>query len=165
MHSNKTNFLVGLFFLLGLIALAFLALKAGNLNTYSFEKTYRVVAKFDNVGSLKSRAAIRSNGVVVGRVNSVEFDNADFKGVVYLDLNEKFKFPMDTSATIMTSGILGEQYIGLTPGAEESNLKDGDEIMFTQSALVLEELISKFLFSTAEKEGNKNNETTPNSSN
>ncbi|AEP37194.1 Mce family protein, probably ABC transporter membrane protein [Taylorella asinigenitalis 14/45] len=153
MHSNKTNFLVGLFFLLGLVAIAFLALKAGNLNTYTFEKTYRITAKFDNVGSLKARAAIRSNGVVVGRVDSVEFDNSEFKGVVSLDINQKYLFPLDTSATIMTSGILGEQYIGLTPGAEESNLKEGDEIMYTQSAIVLEELISKFLFSTAEKEG------------
>lgn len=153
MHSNKTNFLVGLFFLLGLVAIAFLALKAGNLNTYTFEKTYRITAKFDNVGSLKARAAIRSNGVVVGRVDSVEFDNTEFKGVVSLDINQKYLFPLDTSATIMTSGILGEQYIGLTPGAEESNLKEGDEIMYTQSAIVLEELISKFLFSTAEKEG------------
>lgn len=153
MHSNKTNFLVGLFFLLGLVAIAFLALKAGNLNTYTFEKTYRITAKFDNVGSLKARAAIRSNGVVVGRVDSVEFDNSEFKGVVFLEINQKYSFPLDTSATIMTSGILGEQYIGLTPGAEESNLKEGDEIMYTQSAIVLEELISKFLFSTAEKEG------------
>ncbi len=151
--SKKTDFLVGLFVLLGALALMFMALKAGNLSSFSFEPTYTVMAKFDNVGALKSRAAVKSNGVVVGRVKNIRFDNQEFKAVVELSLESRYQFPMDSSASIMTAGLLGEQYIGLTPGADEINLDNGSEIMFTQGAVVLEELISKFLFSSAEKEG------------
>ncbi|NOL50340.1 outer membrane lipid asymmetry maintenance protein MlaD [Pelistega europaea] len=153
MQDKKTDFLVGLFVLLGFLAILFLALKAGNLSTFSFERTYKVIAKFDNVGSLKIRAPVKSNGVVVGRVADISFDNKEFRAVVALNIEAKYQFPMDTSASIQTAGLLGEQYIGLSAGAEEENLKEGSEITYTQSAVVLEELISKFLFSSAEKEG------------
>lgn len=155
--SKKTDFLVGLFVLLGALALMFMALRAGNLSSFSFEPTYTVSAKFDNVGALKARAAVKSNGVLVGRVKSISFDNQEFKAIVELSLETRYKFPSDTSASIMTAGLLGEQYIGLTPGAEETDLAEGSEIMFTQGAVVLEELISKFLFSSAEKEGSAAN--------
>ena len=155
MQSKKTDFLVGLFVLLGFLAVLFLALKAGNLSAFSFEKTYQVTAKFDNVGSLKIRAPVKSNGVVVGRVASIDFDNQEFRAVVTLNMEAKYAFPKDTSATIKTAGLIGEQYIGLNAGGEEENLANGDEIVYTQSALVLEDLVSKFLFSTAEKEGSE----------
>ncbi|NLY63827.1 MAG: outer membrane lipid asymmetry maintenance protein MlaD [Alcaligenaceae bacterium] len=151
--SKKADFLVGLFVLLGFLALVFLALRAGNLSSFSFEPTYSVTAKFDNIGALKERAAVKSNGVVVGRVKKITFDNREFMAVVSMDLESRYTFPLDTSASIMTAGLLGEQYIGLTPGAEESNLSAGSEVMFTQGAVVLEDLIGKFLFSSAEKEG------------
>ena len=153
MQSKKTDFLVGIFVLLGFLAVLFLALKAGNLSTFSFDKTYQVTAKFDNIGSLKARAPVKSNGVVVGRVAEVSFDNKDFRAIVTLNMEAKYAFPKDSSATIQTAGLIGEQYIGITAGAEEEMLKEGSEITYTQSALVLEELVSKFLFSTAEKEG------------
>ncbi|NOL52269.1 outer membrane lipid asymmetry maintenance protein MlaD [Pelistega suis] len=153
MQSKKTDFLVGIFVLLGFLAVLFLALKAGNLSTFSFDKTYQVTAKFDNIGSLKARAPVKSNGVVVGRVAEVSFDNNDFRAIVKLNMEAKYAFPKDSSATIQTAGLIGEQYIGITAGAEEEMLKEGSEITYTQSALVLEELVSKFLFSTAEKEG------------
>lgn len=153
MQDKKTDFLVGLFVLLGFLAVLFLALKAGNLSTFSFDRTYKVIAKFDNVGSLKIRAPVKSNGVVVGRVTDIDFDNKEFRAIVTMDMEKKYLFPVDTSASIQTAGLLGEQYIGLSAGAEEENLKDGGEITYTQSAVVLEELISKFLFSSAEKEG------------
>lgn len=155
--SKKTDFLVGLFVLLGAVALMFMALRAGNLSSFSFEPTYTVSAKFDNVGALKTRAAVKSNGVVVGRVKNIQFDNREFKAVVELSLETRYQFPLDSSASIMTAGLLGEQYIGLTPGADESDLVNGSEIMFTQGAVVLEELISKFLFSSAEREGSSAN--------
>lgn len=153
MANKRTDFLVGLFVVLGMLAVLFLALRAGNLSTFSFEKTYQVHAKFDNIGALKIRAAIKSNGVVVGRVTKIDFNNQEFKAIVSFDIEERYQFPSDTSASIMTAGLLGEQYIGLSAGAEETNLSNGSEIMITQSAVVLEDLISKFLFSTAEKEG------------
>ncbi|MCC9164677.1 MULTISPECIES: outer membrane lipid asymmetry maintenance protein MlaD [Alcaligenes] len=153
MNREKTDFWVGLFVLLGLVALAFLALRAGNLSSFSFAKTYQVSAKFDNLGGLKPRAPIKASGVVVGRVSSIGFDNQDFKAVVTLDMDEHYKFPVDTSASILTSGLLGEQYIGLTAGGDDKNLQSGSTITYTQSAVVLEELISKFLYNTASNDG------------
>ncbi len=151
--SKKTDFLVGLFVLLGILAAVFLMLQAGNLKTFSIGKTYHITARFENIGALKVRSPVKSNGVVVGRVSSISFDNKEFKAVVGMDLEDGYVFPEDSSASIMTSGLLGEQYIGLTPGADEKNLADGGQITYTQSAVVLEELISKFLFSKAESEG------------
>ncbi|MDO5679002.1 MAG: outer membrane lipid asymmetry maintenance protein MlaD [Pelistega sp.] len=153
MANKRTDFLVGLFVVLGAIAVLFLAMRAGNLSTFSFEKTYEVHAKFDNIGALKIRAPIKSNGVVVGRVTKIDFNNAEYKAFVSFDIESRYQFPSDSSASIMTAGLLGEQYIGLSAGAEETNLVEGSEIQITQSAVVLEDLISKFLFSTAEKEG------------
>ncbi|XOT95808.1 outer membrane lipid asymmetry maintenance protein MlaD [Alcaligenes pakistanensis] len=158
MNREKTDFWVGLFVLLGLVALAFLALRAGNLSSFSFAKTYQVSAKFDNLGGLKPRAPIKASGVVVGRVGSIGFDNQDFKAIVTLDMDEHYKFPVDTSASILTSGLLGEQYIGLTAGGDDKDLQGGSTITYTQSAVVLEELISKFLYNTASKEGDSKTE-------
>ncbi|MHC8945665.1 outer membrane lipid asymmetry maintenance protein MlaD [Advenella incenata] len=151
--SKKTDFLVGLFVLLGILAAVFMMLQAGNLRTFSIGQTYHVTGKFENIGALKVRSPVKSNGVVVGRVSSIYFDNKVFKAVVGMDIEDGYQFPEDSSASIMTSGLLGEQYVGLTPGAEEKNLVDNSEIIYTQSAVVLEELISKFLFSKAESEG------------
>jgi len=151
MTRDKTDFWVGLFVLLGLVALVFLALRAGNLSAFSFAPTYQVEAHFDNLGGLKVRAPVKSSGVVVGRVLDVRFDNQAFQAVVTLDMDARYTFPTDSSASILTSGLLGEQYIGLTPGGEEQNLQQGGRIQYTQSAVVLEDLISKFLYSSADK--------------
>uniref|UniRef100_UPI0033423F45 outer membrane lipid asymmetry maintenance protein MlaD n=1 Tax=Castellaniella defragrans TaxID=75697 RepID=UPI0033423F45 len=153
MTREKTDFWVGLFILLGLVALVFLALRAGNMSSFSFAPTYQVTAHFDNIGGLKVRAPIKSSGVVVGRVSAIGFDNETYQAVVTLSLEQAYTFPADSSASILTSGLLGEQYIGLTPGGEDKTLTQGGRIQFTQSAVVLEELISKFLYSSAEKGG------------
>ncbi|HZH55704.1 outer membrane lipid asymmetry maintenance protein MlaD [Yanghanlia caeni] len=149
MTRDKTDFWVGLFVLLGAIALIFLALRAGNMSSFSFAPTYQVQAHFDNLGGLKVRAPVKSSGVVVGRVASIGFDNERFQAVVTLDLESRYQFPSDSSVSILTSGLLGEQYIGITPGGEDKMLADGSTVQYTQSAVVLEELISKFLYSSA----------------
>ena len=115
----------------------------------NFDATYGVVARFDNIGGLKPRAAVKSAGVVVGRVESIGFDDRTYQASVALQLQEKFKFPKDSSAKILTAGLLGEQYIGIEPGGNEKNLAPGDVITQTQSAVVLENLISQFLFNKA----------------
>src|SRR5690554_1050960 len=153
MTRDKTDFWVGLFVLLGAIALIFLALRAGNMSSFSSAPTYQVQAHFDNLGGLKVRAPVKSSGVVVGRVAAIGFDNQRFQAVVTLDLEQRYEFPTDSSASILTSGLLGEQYVGLTPGGEDKNLAQDGQIQYTQSAVVLEELISKFLYSSAEKGG------------
>ena len=155
MASKKTDFYVGLFVLLGIIALVFLALRAGNLSSFSLAPTYQVQAQFDNLGGLKVRAPVKSSGVVVGRVSKIAFDNESFRAVATLDIDEQFSFPKDSSASILTSGLLGEQYIGLTPGGDEANLEQGSEIPYTQRAIVLEELISKLLYNFASKDDEK----------
>lgn len=149
MTRDKTDFWVGLFVLLGAIALIFLSLRAGNMSSFSFAPTYQVQAHFDNLGGLKVRAPVKSSGVVVGRVASIGFDNERFQAVVTLDLESRYQFPSDSSVSILTSGLLGEQYIGITPGGEDKMLADGSTVQYTQSAVVLEELISKFLYSSA----------------
>ena len=149
MQRSKNDVWVGLFVVLGAAALLFLALKSANLLSLSFEKTYTVTARFDNIGGLKPQAAVRSAGVVVGRVASIRFDDESFQANVEMAMDERFKFPKDSSVKILTSGLLGEQYLGLEPGAEEATWAAGDEITQTQSALVLENLISQFLFSKA----------------
>jgi phospholipid/cholesterol/gamma-HCH transport system substrate-binding protein len=141
--------MVGGFVLLGLGALLFLALKAGNLGSFSAGASYEARAKFDNIGGLKVRAPVKSAGVVVGRVSAIGFDDASYQAVVVLALDERFRFPKDSSAKILTSGLLGEQYVGLEAGADEKMLAAGDTIGLTQSAVVLENLISQFLFSKA----------------
>lgn len=154
MTREKSDFWVGLFILLGIAALVFLALRAGNMSSFSFASTYEVTAHFDNVGGLKARAPIKSSGVVVGRVAKISFDNQRFQAAVTMDIEEAYTFPADSSASILTSGLLGEQYIGLTPGGDDKPLAQGSQIQFTQSAVVLEELISKFLYNSAAEEGN-----------
>ncbi|MES2538128.1 MAG: outer membrane lipid asymmetry maintenance protein MlaD [Pseudomonadota bacterium] len=154
MQRKSVDLWVGLFVLLGAAALLFLALKAGNMSSLSFAKTYPVVAKFDNIGGLKPRAPVKSAGVVVGRVQEIAFDDVTFKARVTLQLQTNYKFPKDSSAKILTSGLLGEQYIGIEPGGDTNNLAAGNEIKMTQSAIVLENLISQFLFSKA-AEGNE----------
>jgi len=149
MQKWKHDVWVGLFVLLGAAAILFLALKAGNLLTLNFDQGYTVVARFDNIGGLKPKAAVRSAGVVVGRVGSITFDTKGYQAQVEIKLNQGVVFPKDTSAKILTSGLLGEQYIGLEPGYGETNLAQGDTIKSTQSAIVLENLISQFLFSKA----------------
>ncbi|HEY0295129.1 MAG TPA: outer membrane lipid asymmetry maintenance protein MlaD [Bordetella sp.] len=153
MSNSKTDFWVGLFVLLGAAALVFLALRAGNMSSFSFAPTYTLTASFDNVGGLKVRAPVKSAGVVVGRVAAIAFDNKSFQAAVTLNVETAYQFPKDTSASILTSGLLGEQYVGLTPGAEEENFAAGSKIRYTQSAVVLENLISKFLYNTADKQG------------
>lgn len=149
MQRKSLDVWVGLFVLLGAAALVFLALKVGNLSALSTGDTYRVLTQFDNIGGLKPRAPVKSAGVVVGRVASIDFDDKIFRAVVALELDERYKFPKDTSAKILTSGILGEQYIGLEAGGDTANLAAGDRIKMTQSAVVLENLISQFLYSKA----------------
>jgi phospholipid/cholesterol/gamma-HCH transport system substrate-binding protein len=153
MTREKTDFWVGLFVLLGFLALAFLALRAANLSSFSFAPTYQIQAHFDNLGGLKIRAPVKSSGVVVGRVADIAFDNRRFQALVTLDMDQKYKFPDDSSASILTSGLLGEQYVGLTPGGDDKMLAQNSQIKYTQSAVVLEELISKFLYSSANKQG------------
>ncbi|MEY3295687.1 MAG: hypothetical protein RLZZ451_1735 [Pseudomonadota bacterium] len=145
--------LVGLFVLLGLLGLVFLALQAANLGASSGGATYAVQARFDNVGGLKPRAPVRVAGVTVGRVKSIGVDSKTFQGVVTLDIEKAYSFPKDTAAKILTSGLLGDQYIGLEPGGDDANLAAGDTIAQTQSAVVLENLIGQFLTSRADSTG------------
>ena len=149
MQRKSLDMWVGLFVLLGAAALLFLALKAGNMSSISFEKTYSVISKFDNVGGLKPRAPVKSAGVVVGRVGEIKFDDKGFQALVILNLEDRYKFPKDSTAKILTSGLLGEQYIGIEAGGDSENLASGDKINMTQSAMVLENLISQFLFNKA----------------
>jgi phospholipid/cholesterol/gamma-HCH transport system substrate-binding protein len=149
MERNKNDVWVGLFVLIGAAALVFLALQAANLLTLSFQPTYKVIAKFDNIGGLKPRAAVKSAGVVVGRVESITFDDKSYRADVLLALESRYHFPKDSSLKILTSGLLGEQYIGVEAGADDKNLAAGDTITTTQSAVVLENLIGQFLYNKA----------------
>jgi phospholipid/cholesterol/gamma-HCH transport system substrate-binding protein len=149
MQKSRHDLWVGLFVLIGAAAILFLALKAGNLLSLSFDEGYKVDARFDNIGGLKVRAPVKSAGVVVGRVAAIAFDDKTYQARVVLDLDKRFTFPKDSSAKILTAGLLGEQYIGIEPGAEEKLLAAGDVIRMTQSAVVLENLISQFLFNKA----------------
>lgn len=140
---------VGIFVALGLAALLGLALKVGNLTTGKIGATYSVTAAFENIGSLKPRAPVKSAGVVVGRVQSIVFDSTRYEAVVTIDIDERFAFPKDTFANIYTAGLLGEQYIGLEAGGDVDVLKNGDIITQTQDAVVLEKMISQFLYNKA----------------
>lgn len=157
MQRSKNDVWVGLFVLLGAAAVLFLALKAGNLLSLNFDTTYNVAAKFDNIGGLKPNAAVKSAGVVVGRVESITFDDKSYQARVNLAMQSKYAFPKDSSLKILTTGLLGEQYVGVEAGAEEKNLATGDVIKTTQSAVVLENLISQFLYSKAADGSNNAN--------
>jgi phospholipid/cholesterol/gamma-HCH transport system substrate-binding protein len=143
------DFWVGAFVLAGIAALMVLALKVGNAGTYHLSESYKLIAEFDNIGGLKTRAPVKSAGVVVGRVADVQFDTERFVAKVTFTIDKRYAFPKDTFASILTSGLLGEQYIGLSAGGDNVLMKDGDVVMKTQSAVVLEELVSKFLFDKA----------------
>jgi phospholipid/cholesterol/gamma-HCH transport system substrate-binding protein len=149
MQRSSKDVWVGLFVLLGALAVLFLALQSANLLSLSWERGYAVSAKFDNIGGLKPKAAVKSSGVVVGRVESISFDDKTYRAQVQLSMDKRFVFPKDSSLKILTSGLLGEQYIGIEAGADAANLAAGDVISSTQSAVVLENLISQFLYSKA----------------
>src|SRR6478609_5322754 len=153
MERSKNDVWVGLFVLLGGAALVFLALQSANLLSLSFQPSYRLLARFDNIGGLKPKAAIKSAGVVVGRVEAIEFDDKSFQARVQMAMDRRFQFPKDSSLKILTSGLLGEQYIGIEAGAEEKVLATGDTITATQSAVVLENLIGQFLYNKAADSG------------
>ena len=155
MSRKELDLWVGIFVAMGFGAMLFFALKVANLSTFSTGQTYEVIAKFDNIGGLKRSAPVKSSGVVVGRVTDVSFDNQTFEAVVRFALDSRIQFPKDTSAKILTSGLLGEQYIGLAAGGDSVNLKGGDTLKITQSAVVLENLISQFLYSKAAEGDNK----------
>ncbi|GAB4465134.1 MAG: outer membrane lipid asymmetry maintenance protein MlaD [Burkholderiaceae bacterium] len=141
--------LVGVFVLLGLVAIFYLALKAANLASFNTGETYTLTAKFDNIGGLKVRAPVRSAGVTIGRVASITLDTRTYQGLVTLEIQKSIEFPVDTSAKILTAGLLGDQYIGLEPGGDDKMLRPGDTIKMTQSAVVLENLIGQFLYNRA----------------
>ncbi len=153
MQRSNNDIWVGLFVLIGAAALLFLALQSANLLSLNFQKTYAVTAAFDNIGGLKPQAAVKSAGVVVGRVDSITFNDQKFQAEVTLALQNRYSFPKDSSFKILTSGLLGEQYIGVEAGAESQNLKAGDSVSDTQSAVVLENLISQFLYNKAAEGG------------
>ena len=149
MQRSKNDVWVGLFVLIGAVAILFLALQSANLLSLSFQKSYTLSAKFGNIGGLKPKAAVRSAGVVVGRVEKISFDDKSFQARVTLAMENRYAFPKDSSLKILTSGLLGEQYLGMEPGADEKTLAEGDTVSNTQSAMVLESMISQFLYSKA----------------
>lgn len=149
MERTKNDVWVGLFVLIGAAALVFLALQSANLLSLSFQPTYRVSARFDNIGGLKPKAAVKSAGVVVGRIESISFDDKTFQARVDMAMDQRYKFPKDSSLKVLTSGLLGEQYVGIEAGADDKNLAPGDTITTTQSAVVLENLIGQFLYNKA----------------
>lgn len=153
MQQKKSDLWVGLFVLIGALALVFLALQSANLLSLNFQKTYTITARFDNIGGLKPKAAVKSAGVVVGRIESITFNDQTFQADVAMSMETRYAFPKDSSLKILTSGLLGDQYIGIEAGASEENLKAGDRVTATQSAVVLENLIGQFLYSKAEQGG------------
>lgn len=155
MKRKALDLWVGVFVAMGLGALLFLALKVGNLASFSAAETYQVKSDFDNIGGLKKRAPVKSAGVVVGRVEDIGFSTETYEATVTLSIDKRYAFPKDTAAKILTAGLLGEQYVGLSAGGDSTMLKDGDKLKITQSAVVLENLISQFLFSKAADGNNK----------
>jgi phospholipid/cholesterol/gamma-HCH transport system substrate-binding protein len=152
MNRTTIDLWFGAFVTAGFVALLVLAFKVGNLGAERATETYRVEARFDNIGGLKVRGPVRSAGVLVGRVQDIHFDNERFQASVTLALDKRYSFPKDTSASILTSGLLGETYIGLEAGGDDKKLVAGDRISITQSAVVLERLINQFLFSKAQED-------------
>lgn len=150
MSRTTLDLWVGIFVVIGMAALMFLALRVGNLSSVDLTEAYSVRAQFDNIGGLKVRAPVKSAGVVVGRVSAITFDNTTFRAVVELTIARQYEFPRDTIGSILTSGLLGEQYIGLDAGGDVENLQNGESLQITQSAIVLEKLIGQFLFDRAD---------------
>lgn len=155
MNRTTLDLWVGFFVAISLAALLFLALKVGNLSFNNSGETYTLQARFGNIGGLKVRAPVKSAGVVVGRVTDIRFDPENFVALVSLDVDKRYQFPRDTFATINTSGLLGEQYIGFEVGGDLEVLKSGDTIKKTQDAMVLEKLISQFMYNKAAEDGGK----------
>jgi len=157
MRKSAIDIWVGIFVAIGLLAALFLALKVGNMNAVSFAPTYKISARFDNIGGLKPRAPVKSAGVVVGRIANISFDDKTYQATVVMTIEDTYKFPKDSSAKILTSGLLGEQYIGLEAGGSDDGsddmLANGEKITQTQSAIVLENLISQFLYNKAADSG------------
>jgi phospholipid/cholesterol/gamma-HCH transport system substrate-binding protein len=149
MRKSAIDVWVGIFVAIGLLAALFLALKVGNMNAISFQPTYTITARFDNIGGLKPRAPVKSAGVVVGRIADIRFDDTTYQATVTMTLERSYQFPKDSSAKILTSGLLGEQYVGLEAGGSDQMLAQGNMITQTQSAVVLENLISQFLYNKA----------------
>ncbi len=149
MERSTLDLWVGAFVVAGMAALVVLALKVGNLSTYNVSESYQLQAYFTNVGGLKPTASVRSAGVLVGRVTSITLDTERYEAKVTMSIDKRYQFPKDTFANILTSGLLGEQYIGLSPGGDDKILQNGDDFKKTQSAIVLEDLIGKFLYSKA----------------
>ncbi len=152
MQRSTMDLWVGLFVIAGIGALLILALKVGNLGTYSEAQSYTLIGNFENVGGLKIRAPVKSAGVVVGRVMDIQLSTKTFDAIVTMKIDNRYQFPKDTFASILTSGILGAQYVGLAAGGDEGMLKSGDKIMKTNSALVLEDMIGQFLFDKASED-------------
>ncbi|NJD24960.1 MAG: outer membrane lipid asymmetry maintenance protein MlaD [Betaproteobacteria bacterium] len=156
MNRTVLDLWVGVFVAIGIAALMFLALKVGNLSSARLSDTYQLEARFDNIGGLKVRGPVKSAGVVVGRIIDIRFDTSSYEAVVRMDIDGRYRFPKDTFASVYTSGLLGEQFIGLDVGGEEAVLAPGEVIRKTQSAVVLEKLISQFMFNkAAEGDGKK----------
>ena len=153
MQRTAIDLWVGVFVTAGLVGLLVLALKVGNASTVSMSDSYSVTADFDNIGGLKARAPVKSAGVIVGRVEKIAFNNRNFRATVVMRIGKQFEFPKDSSASILTAGLLGEQYIGLDGGGDVELLADGDKFRLTQSAIVLEKVIGQFLYSKAAETG------------
>lgn len=149
MGKKQTEVLVGGFVLLGMLAVLFLALKSANLASFSFNATYRITARFDEIGGLKVQAPVKSAGVTVGRIADISFDNKTFQALVSLDIDRRYVFPADSSAKVLTAGLLGDKYIGIEAGGDDKNIQAGESIKMTQSAIVLENLIGQFLYNKA----------------
>ncbi|MCL2076586.1 MAG: outer membrane lipid asymmetry maintenance protein MlaD [Betaproteobacteria bacterium] len=149
MNRTILDLWVGFFVAIGIGSLLFLALKVSSFSGIDMEKAYRLEARFDNIGGLKTKSPVRSAGVLVGRVTDIRFDNATYEALVIMHIDSRYVFPADTFAAIYTAGLLGDQYIGLEPGGDERDLANGDSIFKTQSAVVLEKLVGQFLFSKA----------------
>ena len=153
MTSRKIEILVGLFVAAAIAAFFMLAMQVSNMSSYGGGENYEISARFDNIGGLKVRSPVSAGGVTIGRVTDIQYSSESYEAVVVMEIETKYdKFPVDTAASIFTSGLLGEQFVGFEPGAEEEFLKQGDVIDLTQSALVLEQIIGQFLYSKADEE-------------
>jgi len=150
MERTTLDLWVGMFVVAGIGALVVLAMKVGNLSTYNVSESYQLQAYFTNIGGLKPKASIKSAGVLVGRVTEINLDTERYEAKVVMSIDKRYQFPKDTFANILTAGLLGEQYIGLAAGGDSEMLKTGGIIKKTQSAVVLEDLIGKFLYNKAE---------------
>jgi phospholipid/cholesterol/gamma-HCH transport system substrate-binding protein len=155
MNRQMIDFWVGIFVALGIAATVFIALRVANLTTFSNGPAYDIIAEFENIGGLKIKAPVKEAGVVVGHVKDIHLDTDKHMAIVTLEIEQQYQFSIDASANIYTSGLLGEQYIGLQDGAESDTLKSGDTLLFTSSALVLEKLISEYMFNKASEDISK----------